>query len=279
MFFEEQVIMKLILLLILLFCNELCISQEFVYNKKRDVYFFKPKDSKKLDRSISYYDALEYVNSYCKVSDGKLWGVVDEYGYLIIPLEYNDIRIIRDKMFVVNKDNLFGVINDRGEEIFEIKYEKIISKSMIKIGEGYNRQPMLILDDKQFNYNIETKVFQEKVFIAEEEIFKVVENQPVLFAECLHEQDRFSNLRRCQEDAREKWLKPKLAKHGLQNFKAIVQFIVRASSEITDVVVVRTENEKFNNEIIGIVNQIEVSRVGHQRGVPVDVLITFPINY
>ena len=64
--------------------------------------------------------------SMCKRIDNKsLWGLYDYEGNLTIPYKYEEpINLFRRKE-IVKRDGLYGVINEKGQEILEVKYPEL----------------------------------------------------------------------------------------------------------------------------------------------------------
>ncbi|MFK7948945.1 MAG: WG repeat-containing protein [Saprospiraceae bacterium] len=51
------------------------------------------------------------------------WGLWDKAGNLVIPLDYQDIDVIDDNKVLVKKENLWGMVDADGKQIFEPKYQ------------------------------------------------------------------------------------------------------------------------------------------------------------
>lgn len=64
-------------------------------------------------------------NGKITVEKDKKVGVIDKYGKIIIPIEYNNIFELSDNSYRVEKDNKAGIINQNGKTIIPIEYDEI----------------------------------------------------------------------------------------------------------------------------------------------------------
>lgn len=64
-------------------------------------------------------------NGKITVEKDKKVGVIDKYGKIIIPIEYNNIFELSDNSYRVEKDNKAGIINQNGKTIISIEYDEI----------------------------------------------------------------------------------------------------------------------------------------------------------
>ena len=76
------------------------------------------------------YDSVRYVNKQFIVKhkkDGKRgWSLVDNTGKLITDQVYDAFEWLGDAYYQAKRDNFWGVINDRGQEIIYCKYDSIL---------------------------------------------------------------------------------------------------------------------------------------------------------
>ena len=273
--------MKAILLLILMLCCFLpeMISQEFVYNERKDVYYFVENEGDKPNKDIRYYDVGEFVNGLCRVSDGDYWGLVNDQGDEIVSLEYDQIVLLRDSLLVVELKNQFGVMHANGNMIFEISYSHIVYKSMLRSGKGYRGGvPAVKLDAVEYRYDLKTKQFELFKRQLPGEVFKVVEDMPDFFAICDDSSMKSMERMKCNREQTSLYFQPLLSENGFGKVRAVAQFIVRSDGTIEQIEIVQTENESANDVILEGIKNMEVRDPGRQRGTAVNVLITLPIN-
>jgi len=130
----------------------------------------------------------------------------------------------------------------------------------------------LILEDIEADQNMEIEivVFEEEEEIIEEEIFFIVEDMP-----------NFQN--KGQEGFRSyiaKNLKyPEIAAENGISGKVYVQFAVNKNGKVVDAIVVRGVDPALDKEAIRVVMSSPIWSPGKQRGKPVKVQFTFPINF
>ena len=273
--------MKSILFLFLMFCCSYLelVSQEFIYNERKDVYFFVENEGDKPNKDIRYYDVGEFVNGLCRVSDGDYWGLVNDQGEEIVSLEYDQIVLLRDSLLVLELNDQFGVMHANGNMIFEISYSHIVYKSMLRSGKGYRGGvPAVKLDAVEYRYDLKTKEFALFKRELPGEVFKVVEDMPDFFAICDDSSMRSMERMKCNREQTSLYFKPVLESSGYGKVRAVAQFIVRSNGAIEQIEIVQTEDESSNDVIIEGIKKMAVRDPGRQRGTPVNVLITLPIN-
>lgn len=64
----------------------------------------------------------------------------------------------------------------------------------------------------------------------------------------------------------------------IENLKAIVQFVIDSDGNLTDIKIVRGENEALNNQIISLLQNSPAWSPGEIRGKKVNVRMTYPIR-
>jgi protein TonB len=130
----------------------------------------------------------------------------------------------------------------------------------------------LIIEDAEADQQMEIEIieFGEEEEVVEEEVFFIVEDMP-------------SFQGKGQEGFRE-WIAQNLrypeiaAENGISG-KVYVQFAVNSKGEIVDAVVVRGVDPALDKEAIRVVMSSPKWEPGKQRGKPVKVQFTFPINF
>lgn len=60
---------------------------------------------------------------------GKLWGIVDLRGKVILPEQYEKVRRVSFERIAVKKDGKWGLVNNLGEEIVPLTFESIYNES------------------------------------------------------------------------------------------------------------------------------------------------------
>lgn len=130
----------------------------------------------------------------------------------------------------------------------------------------------LIIDDAEADQQMQVEIveFTETEEVAEEEVFFIVEDMP-------------SFQGKGQEGFRE-WIAQNLrypeiaAENGISG-KVYVQFAVNSRGEVVDAVVVRGVDPALDKEAVRVVMSAPKWEPGKQRGKPVKVQFTFPINF
>jgi protein TonB len=130
----------------------------------------------------------------------------------------------------------------------------------------------LIIDDAEADQQMQVDIveFKETEEVAEEEVFFIVEDMP-------------SFQGKGQEGFRE-WIAQNLrypeiaAENGISG-KVYVQFAVNSKGEVVDAVVVRGVDPALDKEAVRVVMSAPKWEPGKQRGKPVKVQFTFPINF
>jgi len=130
----------------------------------------------------------------------------------------------------------------------------------------------LIIDDAEADQQMQVEIveFTETEEVAEEEVFFIVEDMP-------------SFQGKGQEGFRE-WIAQNLrypeiaAENGISG-KVYVQFAVNSKGEVVDAVVVRGVDPALDKEAVRVVMSAPKWEPGKQRGKPVKVQFTFPINF
>jgi hypothetical protein len=183
-------------------------------------------------------------------------------------------------MFVVTSSENIGIVDESHEIVFDIKYENIEYKAMLKRELGYNSLPKLVIDGSSYIYDIKKRTFTLEVMPEfEEEVFTIVEKIPIFFEDCLISSYSNSEVYNCSEKIKKKWVKERLKKLDPQYLNAVAQFIVRDTGEITDIKIISTNNESYNDYLVGMIKDLNVARIGKQKDRKVNVLVMFNIDY
>jgi periplasmic protein TonB len=130
----------------------------------------------------------------------------------------------------------------------------------------------LVIDDAEADQQMQVDIveFNETEEVVEEEVFFIVEDMP-------------SFQGKGQEGFRE-WIAQNLrypeiaAENGISG-KVYVQFAVNSKGEVVDAVVVRSVDPSLDKEAVRVVMSAPKWVPGKQRGKPVKVQFTFPINF
>lgn len=130
----------------------------------------------------------------------------------------------------------------------------------------------LIIEDAEADQSMEIEIveFEEEEEVAEEEVFFIVEDMPSFQGQG---QEGFrtwiaKNLRY-----------PEIAAENGISGKVYVQFAVNSRGEVVDAVVVRGVDPALDKEAVRVVMSSPQWAPGKQRGKPVKVQFTFPINF
>ena len=130
----------------------------------------------------------------------------------------------------------------------------------------------LIIEDAEADQNMEIEIveFEEEEEVAEEEVFFIVEDMPSFQGKG---QDGFRTY--IAENLRY----PEIAAENGISGKVYVQFAVNSKGEVVDAVVVRGVDPALDKEAVRVVQSSPKWAPGKQRGKPVKVQFTFPINF
>ncbi len=136
------------------------------------------------------------------------------------------------------------------------------------------------IDDEIFIDDVEARadtridfsqmVFEEEEEVADDEVFFIVEDMP--------------SFQGGGQDAFRTWIAENLrypqiaAENGIQG-RVFVQFVVNANGTVSDATVVRGVDPSLDREAIRVVMASPSWTPGRQRGEPVRVAFTFPINF
>jgi protein TonB len=120
-------------------------------------------------------------------------------------------------------------------------------------------------------YDFTTMIPQEDEEIEEEEVFYIVEDMPtfnggdpaVEFRKYIAQNLRYPEI---------------AAENGISG-RVIVQFAVNKNGQVVDAVVMRSVDPALDKEAVRVVMSSPKWTPGRQRGKPVKVLFTFPINF
>jgi protein TonB len=134
-------------------------------------------------------------------------------------------------------------------------------------------QDELIIDDAEADQQMEIEINEysdEGEGIVEEEVFFIVEDMP-------------SFQGKGQEGFRE-WIVqnlryPEVAAKNGKSGKVYVQFAVNSRGEVVDAVVVKGVDPVLDQEALRVIKTSPKWTPGRQRGKPVKVQFTFPINF
>lgn len=130
----------------------------------------------------------------------------------------------------------------------------------------------LIIDDAEADQNMAIDIveFEEEEEVVEEEVFFIVEDMP-------------SFQGKGQEGFREFISKnlryPEIAAENGISGKVYVQFAVNSKGKVVDAIVVRGVDPALDKEAVRVVISSPNWAPGKQRGKPVKVQFTFPINF
>lgn len=124
-------------------------------------------------------------------------------------------------------------------------------------------------DDTQYDFT--TVISDDEEEIQEEEVFYIVEDMPTFnggdpateFRKYIAQNLRYPEI---------------AAENGISG-RVIVQFAVNRTGQVVDAVVVRSVDPALDKEAIRVVMSSPKWVPGRQRGKPVKVLFTFPINF
>lgn len=130
----------------------------------------------------------------------------------------------------------------------------------------------LIIEDAEADQTMEIEIveFEEEEEVAEEEVFFIVEDMPSFQGKGM-------------EGFRE-WISrnlryPEIAAENGISGKVFVQFAVNSKGQVVDAIVVRGVDPALDKEAIRVVMSSPQWDPGKQRGKPVKVQFTFPINF
>ncbi len=253
-------------------------AQSFVFKKKSDAYVFKKNSLSKLDYAKSYYDVGEFYKGYCVVSNGEKWGAVNSEGEISIPIMYDDVIVLREHLFLVMKNNLYGIVDYNNRVLIEIIHPKIKYQA-ISWDDTSPLPPQISIEDTSYIYKPDSMKFVKKVKDIKKDIYKVAPYMPAFFKECKDSSIDNSDHDKCQRNSLNDYVIELLKKENVWEFSAIVQFVINRDKSISDINVVRTNDNYYNDIIHKIVAKIPVYEPGRNRKEEaVNVLYTLAIK-
>ena len=130
----------------------------------------------------------------------------------------------------------------------------------------------LIIEDAESDQNMKIEIvkFEEEEEVAEEEVFFIVEDMPSFQGKG---QEGFRSW------IRQNLIYPEIAAENGISGKVYVQFAVNSKGQVVDAVVVRGADAALDKEAVRVVMSSPNWAPGKQRGKPVKVQFTFPINF
>jgi len=184
-----------------------------------------------------------------------------------------------------NLDNTLGELADMDleEEIIPITRQEEVKPpppppppkvtEVLKIVEDdVEIEDELIIEDAEADQSmaIEIVEFEEEEEVAEEEVFFIVEDMPSFQGQG---QEGF------RQFIAQNLNYPEIAAENGISGKVYVQFAVNSRGEVVDAIVVRGVDPALDKEALRVVMSSPKWTPGKQRGKPVKVQFTFPINF
>ena len=232
-------------------------AQEFIFKKKFDAFIFKSQIGK-LDKSIKFYDALEFKDGYCIVGDSKNYGVVDSLGKIVVPMVYSGLNYFVDNVFVTKNDDRYGLVNSKNEEIFPTMAEEIKFKWLNKFS-----IPQFNIDG--VNYFLNRSLGEIHKLETQDRIFFGVRKYNVMFDPSCEALDNVFDMMLCDNSFVEDKLNVVLNLE--RNFqKLLIHFIVTSNGEISDILYNRKVDIIVREKIEQVLHSIVVKKVQMDKG-------------
>jgi hypothetical protein len=80
------------------------------------------------DRTIpakfSYDKAFAFQKGFAVLEVKSKWGLIDEKGMLVIPPQYDELKLIANNVFVARRDSIYGLIDPNHNVLVPVEYEK-----------------------------------------------------------------------------------------------------------------------------------------------------------
>lgn len=113
------------------------IAQEFKQDRKTGKYYLKDiYNTKHQDILYDSVSTFKYGISITKT--GNHYGAVNTSGRIVLPSEYDEIRINSASSLPIRKGDLFGLANGKGELLLPVQFEKIdhlsLEGALVKTG-------------------------------------------------------------------------------------------------------------------------------------------------
>lgn len=110
-------------------------------------------------RQEPVYDLIRFGSNGFIVQKNNLFGIADNKGVLISKIEFDSIGTIGTNAYIIKKKGLYGTLSGVGKPILSVKYKKII------FSDGQN--PISLIGDKmnqiQLIFNENEKTFAQKI--------------------------------------------------------------------------------------------------------------------
>ncbi|MBT8233921.1 MAG: WG repeat-containing protein [Bacteroidia bacterium] len=224
-------------------------SQEFLFKKKLDAYVFK-NERGKINKKIKYYDAYEFVNDHCIVSDGFLFGLVNADGEETIPVIYDELKLFVDNYYVAKLDNNYGIIDSGNGVLYPIE-AKIIKYGFLDAF----KMPKFSIDSVQYIFNRHTNKLH--LLEVQDKIYKGIKDYQVMFNDMCNDEVNQRNKMKCDHTFVSNYLKEEIQdKFNID--KLTTDFVITKEGFIADILFNRLLDEKTEYEIKEVVKNLEV---------------------
>lgn len=165
------------LILLFLFSGKVCcLSQTyFIPFKCGDKWGYSYQDSLVIPCIYQNIENYEYLmmqkDSLFSLKFNNRFGIVNKYGKIILPFQYESVKIVHKDLFIVKKEGKYGVINQKTDLVIPFEYDEIYTsyfetfycKKGGKVG-VINFQGKIIIPCKKYEDIVINKDYQSYVF-------------------------------------------------------------------------------------------------------------------
>ena len=98
-------------------------GQRLDTKEKRGKFALTADKKRVTDYAYDYVQSLE--REYAVVLQGKAWGLINDRGEEVLPIEYDQLVFAAENKLIAEKDGVFGVIDYAGKAVVPFRYENI----------------------------------------------------------------------------------------------------------------------------------------------------------
>ena len=81
-------------------------------------------NDKLVPSKFNYDKAFAFQKGFAVLEIKSKWGLIDEKGTLVIPPQYDELKLIANNVFVAKRDNFYGLIDPNHNVLVPVEYEK-----------------------------------------------------------------------------------------------------------------------------------------------------------
>ncbi len=142
------------------FNNDLAVASKLVDGERK--YTIINKSGKEIVK-LGEYDSIDEIDgiNYFKVEKDNVYGIIDDKGKIILPIEYEKISVFDDVfIFEVRKDGKYYLLSQNGNTIYESEQTSTITSYYKRFDENYDY--LVKIGEKYYNAKTGEQVFSDR---------------------------------------------------------------------------------------------------------------------